>query len=115
MTIKQRACQFIKPNKHHICDNNGCGLNTTFDRHLCHIQKPNFIRMSPEYKRVRRSVSRERHVETLVVVDKMMVNYHGPHEIEPYVLTIMNIVSISGRRAPWSYVLHQEEHFELYT
>ncbi|XP_013409605.1 A disintegrin and metalloproteinase with thrombospondin motifs 6 [Lingula anatina] len=43
--------------------------------------------------RRRRSVSRERHVETLVVVDKMMVGFHGQQEIEPYVLTIMNIVA----------------------
>ena len=35
-------------------------------------------------------------METLVVVDKMMVGYHGKDEIEPYVLTVMNIVSIAS-------------------
>ncbi|KAL5016574.1 hypothetical protein ScPMuIL_006163 [Solemya velum] len=44
-------------------------------------------------QRSRRSVSRVRNVETLVVVDKMMVNYHGKHAIEAYILTVMNIVA----------------------
>lgn len=36
----------------------------------------------------------ERTVETLVVVDKLMYEYHESEDIiEPYVLTIMNIVS----------------------
>ena len=46
-------------------------------------------------RRGKRSVSKERHVEALVVVDKMMVGYHGKEEVEPYILTIMNIVSIN--------------------
>lgn len=50
-------------------------------------------------RRSKRSVSVERHVETLVVVDKMMVAYHGRNEIEPYVLTVMNIVSMKLLRA----------------
>lgn len=44
-------------------------------------------------KRKKRSVSREQNVETLVVADRMMLSYHGLHEIEPYILTIMNIVA----------------------
>ncbi|CAH1774293.1 unnamed protein product [Owenia fusiformis] len=43
--------------------------------------------------RGKRSVSDERHVETLVVVDKTMVDYHGQDEVEPYILTILNIVA----------------------
>nr|KAG5697396.1 hypothetical protein BaRGS_008822 [Batillaria attramentaria] len=46
------------------------------------------------------SVSRERHVETLVVIDKKMVDYYEQHHdvrhpegITAYVLTIMNIVA----------------------
>lgn len=42
---------------------------------------------------LKRSVSRERYVETLVVADKMMVAYHGRRDVEQYVLAIMNIVS----------------------
>lgn len=44
--------------------------------------------------RKKRSVSVERNVETLVVADKMMVGYHGRKDVESYILTIMNIVSI---------------------
>ncbi|KAB1259362.1 A disintegrin and metalloproteinase with thrombospondin motifs 10 [Camelus dromedarius] len=40
---------------------------------------------------LKRSVSRERYVETLVVADKMMVAYHGRRDVEQYVLAIMNI------------------------
>lgn len=39
-------------------------------------------------------VSEEINVETLVVADKKMVEYHGKQIIESYVLSIMNIVSI---------------------
>lgn len=44
--------------------------------------------------RRKRSISMERNVETLVVADKMMVGYHGRQEVEKYILTIMNIVSV---------------------
>ena len=44
-------------------------------------------------KRHKRSVSKENYVETLVVADKTMIAYHGKQEIEPYILTVMNIVS----------------------
>lgn len=44
---------------------------------------------------LKRSVSRERYVETLVVADKMMVGYHGRRDIEQYILALMNIVSFS--------------------
>ena len=38
----------------------------------------------------------ERTVETLVVIDRMMLEYHKTKQLlEPYVLTIMNIVSTS--------------------
>ena len=44
-------------------------------------------------RRLRRSVSRENFVETLVVADKRMVAYHGLDQIQSYILTLMNIVS----------------------
>uniref|UniRef100_A0A8C0KUZ2 A disintegrin and metalloproteinase with thrombospondin motifs 7 n=1 Tax=Canis lupus dingo TaxID=286419 RepID=A0A8C0KUZ2_CANLU len=40
-----------------------------------------------------RSVSREKWVETLVVADAKMVEYHGQPQVESYVLTIMNMVA----------------------
>ncbi|XP_063056780.1 A disintegrin and metalloproteinase with thrombospondin motifs 10 isoform X2 [Engraulis encrasicolus] len=42
---------------------------------------------------LKRSVSRERYVETLVVADKMMVGYHGRRDIEQYILAVMNVVA----------------------
>ncbi|XP_040349326.1 A disintegrin and metalloproteinase with thrombospondin motifs 7 [Herpailurus yagouaroundi] len=45
-----------------------------------------------------RSVSREKWVETLVVADTKMVEYHGQPQVESYVLTIMNMVRL--RRGP---------------
>ncbi|XP_055968869.1 A disintegrin and metalloproteinase with thrombospondin motifs 10 [Sorex fumeus] len=42
---------------------------------------------------LKRSVNRERYVETLVVADKMMLAYHGRRDVEQYVLAIMNIVA----------------------
>lgn len=47
-----------------------------------------------EKSRKRRSVSAEKFVETLVVVDPKMVAYHGKEYIEPYVLSVMNVVSV---------------------
>lgn len=45
---------------------------------------------------LKRSVGRERYVETLVVADKMMVSYHGRRDIEQYILAVMNIVSLKS-------------------
>ncbi|NXO68769.1 ATS7 metalloproteinase, partial [Phainopepla nitens] len=40
-----------------------------------------------------RSVSREKWVETLVVADTKMVEFHGSANVEKYVLTVMNMVA----------------------
>lgn len=45
-------------------------------------------------RRIRqRSVSKEKWVETLVVADPKMVEYHGSKAVENYILAVMNIVS----------------------
>ncbi|XP_074851795.1 A disintegrin and metalloproteinase with thrombospondin motifs 12 [Carettochelys insculpta] len=41
----------------------------------------------------RRSVSKERWVETLVVADSKMIEYHGSDNVESYILTIINMVT----------------------
>ncbi|GAB6026415.1 ADAM metallopeptidase with thrombospondin type 1 motif [Chamberlinius hualienensis] len=46
-----------------------------------------------KFKRKKRSVSSERFVETLVVADKMMVDYYTNDDIETYILTIFNMIS----------------------
>ncbi|TSY41753.1 Unconventional myosin-If [Bagarius yarrelli] len=43
---------------------------------------------------LKRSVGRERYVETLVVADKMMVSYHGRRDIEQYILAVMNVPTL---------------------
>lgn len=48
---------------------------------------------SNTHRRKKRSVSVERNVETLVVVDQSMVEYYKNEDLENYVLTIMNMVS----------------------
>lgn len=49
-------------------------------------------------RRQKRSVSVERNVETLIVVDPSMMQYYQNEDIENYVLTIMNMVrAIDGR------------------
>ncbi|XP_021494389.1 A disintegrin and metalloproteinase with thrombospondin motifs 7 [Meriones unguiculatus] len=44
-------------------------------------------------RRQQRSISKEKWVETLVVADAKMVEYHGQPQVESYVLTIMNMVA----------------------
>uniref|UniRef100_A0A8C5J4L3 ADAM metallopeptidase with thrombospondin type 1 motif 10 n=1 Tax=Junco hyemalis TaxID=40217 RepID=A0A8C5J4L3_JUNHY len=68
-----------------------CGVMGRCPNHL-------LLKSSPKPPReillpLKRSVSTERYVETLVVADKMMVGYHGRRDIEQYILAIMNIVA----------------------
>ncbi|XP_051499409.1 A disintegrin and metalloproteinase with thrombospondin motifs 12 [Apus apus] len=72
-----------------------CGLNDTFSffkqqQHRRERWQQNHVAV----RRVsRRSVSKERWVETLVVADSKMVEYHGSDHVESYILTIMNMVT----------------------
>ncbi|CAJ1069213.1 A disintegrin and metalloproteinase with thrombospondin motifs 12 [Xyrichtys novacula] len=43
--------------------------------------------------RSQRSVSRERWVETMVVADSKLIEYHGTDNVESYIFTIMNMVA----------------------
>ena len=40
----------------------------------------------------KRSISKERLIETLVVADKSMADYYQDEDLESYLLTIMNMV-----------------------
>eukprot|EP00794_Sanderia_malayensis_P010149 gene10149-11184_t len=44
-------------------------------------------------RRQRRSISKERFVETLVVVDKTMLSFYHGQNLEQYILTVMNMVA----------------------
>lgn len=54
---------------------------------------------SQEWERPRRisprSISKERWVETMVVGDSKLVDYHGSGNVESYIFTIMNMASDS--------------------
>ncbi|XP_041371036.1 A disintegrin and metalloproteinase with thrombospondin motifs 12-like isoform X2 [Gigantopelta aegis] len=56
-----------------------------WERHNNHVQK--------KHRRRKRSISVEKHVETLVVVEPQMVEYYKNEDIENYVLTVMNMVA----------------------
>ncbi|KAM6930888.1 LOW QUALITY PROTEIN: A disintegrin and metalloproteinase with thrombospondin motifs 12-like [Xenentodon cancila] len=43
--------------------------------------------------RAQRSVSKERWVETMVVADSKLIEYHGSDNVESYIFTIMNMVA----------------------
>lgn len=51
-------------------------------------------RMRTKKKRIQRSVSSPRHVEALVVADPSMISFHQDGNVEQYLLTIMNMVSL---------------------
>ncbi|XP_074064523.1 A disintegrin and metalloproteinase with thrombospondin motifs 12 isoform X2 [Macrotis lagotis] len=57
-------------------------------------QRERWERNNMSKKRLsRRSISKERWVETLVVADTKMIEYHGSDSVESYILTIMNMVT----------------------
>nr|XP_056705042.1 A disintegrin and metalloproteinase with thrombospondin motifs 12 [Euleptes europaea] len=72
-----------------------CGVNET----LSFFKQQELRREKWERNRIttkatsRRSVSKERWVETLVVADSKMIEYHGSENVESYILTIINMVS----------------------
>ncbi|XP_076594528.1 A disintegrin and metalloproteinase with thrombospondin motifs 7 [Chaetodon auriga] len=57
-------------------------------------QRERWERRQQRRRRIRqRSVSKEKWVETLVVADPKMVEYHGSKAVESYILAVMNIVA----------------------
>ncbi|KAL3993280.1 ubiquitin carboxyl-terminal hydrolase 26/29/37 [Sarotherodon galilaeus] len=57
-------------------------------------QRERWERRQQRRRRIRqRSVSKEKWVETLVVADPKMVDYHGSKAAESYILAVMNIVA----------------------
>ena len=52
-----------------------------------------FSRQRIYWQRTKRSVSRARYVEALIVADTTMMAFHQDGDVETYLLTIMNIVS----------------------
>lgn len=52
----------------------------------------------PDQVRSRRSVSTERWVETMVVADSKMLQYHGNNNVENYIFTVLNMVINPDRK-----------------
>ncbi|CAB1423290.1 unnamed protein product [Pleuronectes platessa] len=75
--------------------NGTCGLKTNVQSvEELERQRERWERRQQRKRRIRhRSVSKEKWVETLVVADPKMVEYHGSKAVESYVLAIMNIVA----------------------
>ena len=86
ITLNSSSCFFLAS----VCVDHRGGLeHTARQRQLWESR-----RSARRGRRVRkRSVTTEKWVETLVVADHKMVEYHGSQGVESYVLAIMNIVS----------------------
>lgn len=81
--------------------------------HLCSPVSPELENQQEHWaqqqqkRRQQRSVSKEKWVETLVVADAKMVEYHGQSQVETYVLTIMNMVRLLQFLQGWSWWLRR--------
>nr|XP_046249394.1 A disintegrin and metalloproteinase with thrombospondin motifs 7 isoform X2 [Scatophagus argus] len=76
--------------------NGTCGINNSHQRFEdIESQRERWERRQQRRRRRirQRSVSKEKWVETLVVADPKMVEYHGSKTVESYVLAVMNIVA----------------------
>ncbi|KAJ8262663.1 hypothetical protein COCON_G00151200 [Conger conger] len=75
-----------------------CGLRDTLEESL-RVERDREewereqVRPAGPRRLVQRSVSRERWVETLVVADSKLIEYHGSDNVESYIFTIMNMVT----------------------
>ncbi|CAH2296534.1 A disintegrin and metallo ase with thrombospondin motifs 12 [Pelobates cultripes] len=72
-----------------------CGVNDSFSSALRQErQREQWERKHRKDRKIsQRSVSKERWVETLVVADTKMIEYHGSDNVESYIFTIMNMVA----------------------
>lgn len=69
-------------------------LDAPSDSALVEREREEWEREQPRAPvRSQRSVSRERWVETMVVADAKLIEYHGSDNVEAYIFTIMNMAS----------------------
>ncbi|KAG7221757.1 hypothetical protein INR49_029140, partial [Caranx melampygus] len=85
----------VKPISGKQALNGTCGLkNSHQSLEDSERQRERWEHRQQRRRRIRqRSVSKEKWVETLVVADPKMVEYHGSKAVEGYVLAVMNIVA----------------------
>ncbi|XP_077137963.1 A disintegrin and metalloproteinase with thrombospondin motifs 12 [Ranitomeya variabilis] len=79
----------------HVTGNRSCGLIDNFRSVLQQErQREKWERTHLKNRKISpRSVSKERWVETLVVADTKMIEYHGSESVESYIFTVMNMVA----------------------
>ncbi|KAM8961416.1 A disintegrin and metalloproteinase with thrombospondin motifs 12 [Pelodytes ibericus] len=72
-----------------------CGVNDNVSAALkLERQREQWERKHRKSRKIsQRSVSKERWVETLVVADTKMIEYHGSDNVESYIFTVMNMVT----------------------
>uniref|UniRef100_A0A8D0EJV5 ADAM metallopeptidase with thrombospondin type 1 motif 7 n=1 Tax=Strix occidentalis caurina TaxID=311401 RepID=A0A8D0EJV5_STROC len=71
-----------------------CGMQGIVPFLLSEKRRERWEQKQHRKRRIRqRSISKEKWVETLVVADTKMIEYHGSENIEKYVLTVMNMVA----------------------
>ncbi|KAK1160876.1 A disintegrin and metalloproteinase with thrombospondin motifs 7-like [Acipenser oxyrinchus oxyrinchus] len=75
--------------------NGTCGVKESRrSREMTEKRRVKWEQKQRRHRRIRqRSISKEKWVETLVVADTKMVEYHGSEHVEDYVLTVMNMVA----------------------
>ncbi|ESP00494.1 hypothetical protein LOTGIDRAFT_112417, partial [Lottia gigantea] len=86
----------------HTEDHGSCGVTDAskrdftqrekWEKHHRHHSYKNESK-NKNHRRKKRSISTEKYVETLVVVDPVMTNYYKNEDLENYVLTVMNMVA----------------------
>ncbi|KAM4808990.1 A disintegrin and metalloproteinase with thrombospondin motifs 12 [Rhinophrynus dorsalis] len=90
LPLPHRNRRELPSNEHDSCgvnDNSSSVLQQELQREKWERKHLKGRKMLP------RSVSKERWVETLVVADTKMIEYHGSHNVESYIFTIMNMVT----------------------
>ncbi|KAL1506613.1 hypothetical protein ABEB36_005941 [Hypothenemus hampei] len=60
---------------------------------ISHVEKSQMKKLRYDHARKRRSISQPYYVETAVVADLTMADFHRDGQVETYILTLMNMVS----------------------
>ncbi|KAI5608567.1 A disintegrin and metalloproteinase with thrombospondin motifs 7 [Silurus asotus] len=88
----EQTGQLVQPLFEGKTSNGTCGVKDVSGR-AQRVERQRERWEKKHQRRRRRSISREKWVETLVVADPKMVEYYGKNGVESYVLAVMNIVA----------------------
>ncbi|KAM9331023.1 A disintegrin and metalloproteinase with thrombospondin motifs 12 [Gastrophryne carolinensis] len=78
-----------------VAEDLSCGVNENYSFvRRQELERERWERRNMKSRRISpRSISKDRWVETLVVADTKMIEYHGSEEVESYIFTVMNMVA----------------------